>query len=186
GARRYARLTHGRNARRRDRALDKPAAEHARLSLARVIKHAGLARRHAVLAVEKINLHAVGSAAQPGWLRRPGGAHLDEHLVPTGAQRMIDGVLAQPIDLAQAHPAGAQRLARADHDAARGCIEPHDIERMAGGDAEPAALADGEMDDAGMPAQQTAVEIDDVAGYGGAGLEPLDHLGVAARRHEAD
>src|SRR5262249_49670507 len=103
-----------------------------------------------------------------------------------GAQRMIDGVLAQPIDLAQAHPAGAQRLARADHDAARGCIEPHDIERMAGGDAEPAALADGEMDDAGMPAQQTAVEIDDVAGYGGAGLEPLDHLGVAARRHEAD
>src|SRR5215471_20820754 len=79
GARRHARLTHGRNARRRDRALDKPAAEHACLSLARVIKHAGLARRHAVLAVEKINLHAAGSAAQPGRLRRPGGAHLDEH-----------------------------------------------------------------------------------------------------------
>src|SRR5262249_383831 len=27
---------------------------------------------------------------------------------------------------------------------------------------------------------------DDVAGLGGAGLEPLDHLGVAAGRHEAD
>ncbi len=30
------------------------------------------------------------------------------------------------------------------------------------------------------------VEIDDVAGLGGARLEPLDHLGVAAGRHEAD
>src|SRR5262249_39374524 len=63
---------------------------------------------------------------------------------------------------------------------------PHHVERVAGGDAEPAALADGEVDDAGMSAQQAAVEIDDVARPGRAGLEPLDHLGVAARWHEAD
>src|SRR5262249_30453606 len=83
-------------------------------------------------------------------------------------------------------PAGAQRVARADNHAARLRIEPHHIEWVAGGDAEPAALADGEMDDAGMPAQHAAVEIDDLARLGRARLEPLDHLGVAARRHEAD
>src|SRR3954469_22990913 len=98
---------------------------------------------------------------------------------------MIDGVLAQPIDLAQAHPAGAQRLARAHDHAACRRIEPHDIERMLGGDAEPAALPHGEMDDAGMAAQHAAVEIDNVAGLRRPGLEPLDHLGVAARGHEA-
>ena len=54
------------------------------------------------------------------------------------------------------------------------------------GDAEAAALADGEMDDAVMAAEHTAVEIDDVAGLGGAGPQPLDHFGVAAGRHEAD
>src|SRR5260221_8756718 len=42
------------------------------------------------------------------------------------------------------------------------------------------------MDDAGMSAQHAAVKIDDVARLGRARLEPLDHLGVAARRHEAD
>src|SRR6266508_6979359 len=57
---------------------------------------------------------------------------------------------------------------------------------MAGSDAEPPPLADGEMDDARMTAEHPALEIDDVAGLGGPGLEPLDHLGVAARRYEAD
>ena len=57
---------------------------------------------------------------------------------------------------------------------------------MAGGDAEAAPLADGEMDDAVMRAEHAAVEIDDVAGLGGPGPQALDHLGVAAGRHEAD
>src|ERR1700756_4616190 len=64
--------------------------------------------------------------------------------------------------------------------------EPRRVERVAGGDGAPPPLADGEMDDAGMSAQHAAVEIDDVARLGRTRLEPLDHLGVAARRHEAD
>src|SRR6516164_333349 len=182
----HACVPHERNVRRRDRALDEAATEHARLSFGGVVEHAGLTRRHAVFAVKEIDLDARPSPAQPRRLRRPRGAHLDEHLVPAGAQRVIDGVIAQPIDLTQPHPAGAQRLARPDHHAARRRIEPHHIERMAGGDAESPPLADGEMDDAGMSAQHAAVEIDDLARLGCAGLEPLDHLGVAARRHEAD
>src|SRR5258707_6948931 len=42
------------------------------------------------------------------------------------------------------------------------------------------------MDDAGMPAKDAAIQIDDVARFGRAGLEPLDHIGVTAGWHEAD
>ena len=80
----------------------------------------------------------------------------------------------------------AQRLARPDDDAPRRRIEPHHIERIAGGDAEAAPLADGEMDDAVVAAEHPAVEIDDVAGLGRARPQPLDDVGVAAGRHEAD
>src|SRR5262249_58354995 len=57
---------------------------------------------------------------------------------------------------------------------------------MAASDADPAPLAGGEMDAAGISAEPAAVEIDDVARLGCAGLEPLDRLGVAARWHKAD
>ena len=79
-----------------------------------------------------------------------------------------------------------QRLARADHDAARRRIEPHHEKRLGRGDAEAAALADGEIDDAVVPAEHAAVEIDDLAGLERVRLQPLDDVGVAAGRHEAD
>src|SRR5262249_18581577 len=114
-----ARLWHERKARCRDRALNEAAAEHPRLSFGGIVEHAGLARRHAVLAVEKINLHAMCSPAEPSRLRQPGGAHLDEYLMPTDAQRMVDAVFAQPVDLAKTHTASAQSLARPYEHAAR-------------------------------------------------------------------
>src|SRR6185312_6367035 len=72
------------------------------------------------------------------------------------------------------------------HDPTRRGVKPYHVKWMARGDAEPAALADSEMDDSGMRAENAAVEIDDVTGLGRTRLEALDHLGVAARRHEAD
>src|SRR5437763_12951783 len=57
---------------------------------------------------------------------------------------------------------------------------------MTGGDAKPPALAHRKMDDAAVPAQHSPVEIDNIAGLGGAGLEPLDDVRVAAPRHEKD
>ena len=84
------------------------------------------------------------------------------------------------------HPRGAQRRPRADHDAAVGGVEPHHVERLAGGDAEPAALADGEIDDAGMAAEHPAVEIDDLARLGRARHQALDQVGIAPGRHETD
>src|SRR4249919_122394 len=169
-----------------DRALDEATTEHARLAVGRIVEHAGLAWGHSVLASNEIDLDALACPAQPRRLRRPGGADLDEHLLPASAQGLIDASLAQPIHVAQPHPAGAQRRARPDYDPARRGVEPDHVKRMARRDAEPAPLADREMDDAGMRAENAAVEIDDVAGLGRARLEALDHLGVAARRHEAD
>jgi hypothetical protein len=183
---RHAGVLHGRRSCRRDRALDEAAAEHARLALGRVVEHAGLSRRHAILAGNEVDFDAPACPAEPRRLRRPRRTNLDEDVLPARAKRLVDAALAQPIDIAQPHPAGAQRLARPDHHPARRGIEPHHIQRMARGDAEPAPLADGEMDDAGMRAEHAAVEIDDVAGLGRPRLESLNDLGVAARWYEAD
>src|SRR5271165_415889 len=71
-------------------AADEAAAEHPRLARRRVVENASLAWRYAHLAVDEIDLDAVGAPAQPCRLRRPRGAHLDEDLVPAHAQRMID------------------------------------------------------------------------------------------------
>ena len=76
---------------------------------------------------------------------------------------LVDGAVAEPVDVAQPDAARAQRLARTDHDAPGGGVEPHHIQRRAGGDAETAPLADGEMNDAVMTAEHAAVEIDDFA-----------------------
>src|SRR5438034_736084 len=99
---------------------------------------------------------------------------------------MLDAVLAQPVDLTQPHAARAQRFARSHDNAARWRIEPNDVKRMTGSDAKPPALAHRKMDDAAVPAQHSPIEIDDIAGLGGAGFEPLDDIRVAARRHETD
>src|SRR5712691_10659707 len=93
--------------RSRERAVDEAPAKNARLAIGRIIEHASLAGRYAFLARNEIDLDPAGAAALPGRLRRPRRAHLDEHLVPAGAQRLFDRALAQPIDFAQPHPARA-------------------------------------------------------------------------------
>src|SRR5271165_2519903 len=167
-------------------AADEAAAENARLALCRVVENTRLPGRNALLGVHEIDLDAVGAPAQPCRLRRPRGAHLDEDFVPARAERVIDRAFAQPVDVAQPDPAGAQLVARPDHHAARRGIEPHYIERPPRRDAEPAPLADGEMDDAGMRAEHATLAVDDLARLGGAGLETLDDFAVAARGHKAD
>src|SRR6476469_353085 len=82
------------------RALDEATAEHARLAVGRIVEHAGLAWGHSVLARNEIDLDALACSAQPRRLRRPRRADLDEHLLPAGAQGLVDASLAQPIDVA--------------------------------------------------------------------------------------
>ena len=83
-------------------------------------------------------------------------------------------------------PARRQRLARTDDHAASGRVEMDDVERLADGDADAAPLADRVVDDAVVAAEHAAVDVDDVAGLAGAGLEPLDDVGVVPVGHEAD
>src|SRR5437763_1802842 len=99
---------------------------------------------------------------------------------------MIDRVIAEPVDVAQLHAARAQRLAWTNDDPTRRRLEPHHVQRIAGRDPQPAALPDGEMNDAAMAAEHPAGEVDDLARLGRARTQPLDHVGVAPGRHEAD
>src|SRR6266540_1530385 len=157
------------------RALDESAAEHARLSRRRIVEHAGLAGRDALFAGNEFDLITAVDRAQPGRLRRARRAHAHEHLDPV-ADDAIQQPVADPVDVAQPDAIHPQRLTRPNHDAAAGRIELDDIERRAGGDAQPLALADREMNDALMPADCTAFEIDDVAGFDRAGFEAADNV----------
>jgi hypothetical protein len=171
---------------RRDRAGDDAAAEHARLALRRIIESAGLAGRHAVLACDQLNLDiAVNGSAQPRRLRRARRAHLHIDLAAV-VQSLLERAGAEPIHLAQEDAAGAQRLARPDHDPAGVRVEANHIERRSGRDAEAAPLPDRKVDDAVMPAQHPPIEVDDLAGRGGSWPQPLDHVGIVPARHEAD
>src|SRR5262249_35864795 len=144
-------------------ALDEAAAEHAGLARRCVIEYAGLSGRNTLLAGDELDLVMTVGATQPGRLRRAGRAHPHENLQPlveSLADGAVERTIADPVDVTEPNAIHPQRLARTDHDAARRGIELHDIERMTGGDAEPLALADGEMRDAVMGAEHVAVEID--------------------------
>src|SRR5262249_26765415 len=74
-----------------------PAAQHARLSVGRIVEHAGLTWRHTVFAGDEIDFYAVGAAAEPGRPRRARRAYPYEHLVPAGAERPPDGAPPHPV-----------------------------------------------------------------------------------------
>ena len=65
-------------------------------------------------------------------------------------------------------------------------VEMDDIERLAGGDADAAALADRVAQDAVMTAKHAAVDMDDLAGIGRCRPQLGDDVGIFALRHEAD
>src|SRR5262249_36317141 len=125
-------------------ALNEAAAQHARLTRRRIVEHAGLARRDALLARDELHLVMAGRAAQPGRLWRARRAHAYENLEPL-ADRIVKRTVADPVDIAQHDAIHSQRLARTDHDAAARSIQSHDIERAACGNAQSLALAHREM-----------------------------------------
>src|SRR5450755_4352942 len=169
----------------RGRTLDESAAEHARLARGRIVEYAGLAGRNAFFAGDEFDFITVVGRAQPSRLRRPCRSHAHENL-ETLADRTIERAVADPVDIAQHDAVHPQRLARAHHDTAAGGVEPHHIQRRAGGDAQSPPLAHGEMNDALMPADNPAVEVDDVAGLDGIRPQPADDVGITPGRHEAD
>src|SRR5450631_1604275 len=73
------------------RAPDDSAAEHARLTGLRIIEHAGLTGRYAILAGDQLDLDAARAMPQPGRLRRPGRANLDEDLAAIAASPPFAG-----------------------------------------------------------------------------------------------
>src|SRR5437899_8105299 len=142
----------------RCRALDEPAAEHACLPRGCIVEHAGLSRGYALFARDQLDFISAIGRAQPRRLRRAGRAHPHENL-ETLADRAIERAVTDPVEIAQHDAIHPQSLARADHDAAAGGLQPHHIERPAGSDAQSPPLTDSEMNDALMPTDGAAVEI---------------------------
>src|SRR5579872_564439 len=159
--------------------------KHARLAFGCLVEHASLSRGNAVFAADQLDLKTVGAALQPSGLGRARRADLDVDFMMI-ADRCVDRSIAEPVDIAQANAAGPQGFAWADDNAARGGIETHDVERRTRGDAQSAPLTNSEMNDAVMVPEDAAVQIDDIAGCGRAGPQPLDDVGIAAARHEAN
>jgi hypothetical protein len=145
-----------------------------------------LARRNTVFAVDQFNFMAGTARTQPAGLRRPRGADLHEDFHALVGQRLFEFAVTDPVDVAQRDAMRPQSVARADHHLPRTGVEPHHVKRLAGCDTKPLPLADGEMDNAAMAAERCAVEVDDIAGFRRAGLEPLDHLRIVAGWHETD
>src|SRR5205085_7377181 len=109
------------------------AAEHARLPGWRIVEHAGLAGRHALLAAGKLHFVPAIDRAQPCRLRGTGRTHAHEHL-ETVADRTLQRTVTDPVDVAQYDRVHPQSLARADNDAAGCGVEPDHVKRRAGGD----------------------------------------------------
>ena len=98
----------------RYRGTDKAATQHSRLAICRVVKHAGLTRRDALLAAGKFDLETVRAAGERRRPRRAGRAHLDEDVERAGRKRGVDRAVADPVEIAQSLPAwcAAPRAAR--------------------------------------------------------------------------
>ncbi|MCL6498540.1 MAG: UDP-3-O-(3-hydroxymyristoyl)glucosamine N-acyltransferase, partial [Firmicutes bacterium] len=65
-------------------------------------------------------------------------------------------------------------------------VDAGDEQRIADGDVQASALADGVAGHALVLAQNAAVHVDDLAGQGALRADPVDHRGVLALGHETD
>src|SRR5204863_9194601 len=92
----------------------------------------------------------------------------------------------QPVDLAEQKAGLGQCGSRTDDDSTLLRIDPQHIERLIGSDPQSPALADGEMGDAAMAADNTPVAIHNVARLAGLGPQPLDKTGIGSVGDKAD
>ena len=111
--------------------MNKSAAEHPRLPRGRIVKHAGLAGRYALLARDEFDFIAAISRAQPRRLRRAGRSHANENLQPV-ADRAVERAVANPVDSrnmmrsirnASRGPTTTRRLAASNRTTYSGALE---------------------------------------------------------------
>jgi len=132
----------------RGRAQDESTAEHAGLAQRRIVEHAGLTRRYALLARNQFDFITAIRRAQATPAAAPGSIAPARNL-KTLANRAIKLTVADQLTSpTRCDPSAMPRAAPPD--AAAGGLQPHHIERCAGGDAQSAPLADGEVNDALM------------------------------------
>ena len=86
--------------------------------------------------------------------------------MPSAAAR-VEIFVAQPVHAAQEDLSRFQGFTRPDDHARPLGVEVHDVERLAGGNADAAPLADRVAQDTAMAAEHAPVYVDDVSRRGG-------------------
>src|SRR5207248_4892773 len=127
-----------------------------------------LTRRDAIFGVSEADPLAIA-------LRRDRGGE--------GAYLDADGalVLPNPVPIGDPHRLDRQRAAWADHDPPLARLDAHDVERLLlSADLDSPALTDGEMHHAAVMAEDSAIEVDDVAGRLGLRSQALHQPGIIA------
>src|SRR5688572_13316427 len=92
----------------------------------------------------------------------------------------------QPVDVFNRYKLLHQRSSGADDHSSGIGLDPHHIEGLSPSEPESAALADGEIDDAVVPAENPAIHMHDLARLCGLGPELQHDILIPAARHEAD
>ena len=94
---------------------------------------------------------------------------------------------SEPVHLAQHDLSARQSRHWANDDATTRRIQSDHVERLTvQGEAEAAALPHSVVNDATMTSEQAPIDVDNLAGFGGAGLDLLNDGCVSAFRNEAD
>src|SRR5262249_41072823 len=148
------------------------------------IEHASLPRRHPVLATSELDRDAVPFETEVRWLQRPARSDPCEDLF-AALREVPERLIAEPVPVTKLECARTQSFPRTDHHLAAGGVELQHIERLLGRHADPFALTDRVIDDAAVAAEHPSIDVDDIAGLGGARAQALDHLRVPPGRHEA-
>ena len=150
------------------------APEYARVGVDGVVEDASLTRRHAAFSLDELNLAHGAEQRRRGRTRRP---HPGRNRQSFGGQ-VGERALANPIDVAQPEPRNGERGTRTDNHPGVGRIQGDHVERLGRCNADPTSLANRIVNHAAMPSENTAVDMDDLAGNGGARHQALDHLRV--------
>ena len=141
--------------------------------------------KNAILAFQQLNPHLIALTLQKRGHRCAGGADFNED-IQSRFRNFCQSAITQPVDVAQDQRFCGQKRAWADNHLCFCRIKAQHIERFAAGNAEPATLADGIVNNALMLAQNLSADMNDLARLHGFRLQPFDDFCIFSAGHKTN
>lgn len=167
------------------RRSDPAAAQDTRIGGPVSVEHAGLARSHSIFSLMQQHGHSPVLREKCGRLRLLAGAnaHVEAN---SPFLHVLARAVAEPVHVFKHDQPGVQDAARTDDDLVPVRIQANNVQRIASRKLQTPALADGEIEDAAVPAEHAAIDMDDVASLGSVRPQALHDVGIAACGNKAD